>query len=82
MRDLGYGSLKEEQKLVIANFLSGNDVFVALPTGYGKNLCYICFPCASDRLKSAEKTSIVVIVSPLPLTKYQEALYSSKGACL
>ena len=43
VRDLRYRSLKEEQKLVIFNFLSGNDVFVALLTGYGKNLCYIAF---------------------------------------
>ena len=26
VRDLGYRSLKEEEKLVIANFLSGNDI--------------------------------------------------------
>ena len=80
VRDLGYSSLKEEQKLVIANFLDGSDVFVALPTGYGKSLCYVCLPGAFDRLRSAEKTSIVVIVSPLvALMKDQVALYSSKG---
>ena len=60
VRDLGYSSLKEEQKIVIANFLSRNNVFVALPTGYGKNLCYICLPGVSNRLKSVEETSIVL----------------------
>ena len=34
VRNLGYSSVKEEQKLVIVNFLNGN-VFVALPTSYG-----------------------------------------------
>ena len=34
VRDLEYSSVKEEQKLVIANFLNGN-VFVALPTANG-----------------------------------------------
>ena len=36
VRDLVYISLNEEQKLVIANFLSGNNMFVVLPTGYSK----------------------------------------------
>ena len=35
VRDLRDGSVKGKQKLVIVNFLKGNDVFVALPTGYG-----------------------------------------------
>ena len=43
VRDLGYRSLKEEENLVIANFLSGNDVFVASRTGYGKNCVTFAF---------------------------------------
>ena len=39
---LGYESLKPEQATVVREFLSGKDVFAALPTGYGK-LCYSCF---------------------------------------
>ena len=35
--ELGYiMSLKEKQLKVITSFLSGRDVFAALPTGYGK----------------------------------------------
>ena len=35
---------KDKQKEVILNFVSGRDVFAALPTGYGKSLCYGCLP--------------------------------------
>ena len=37
---LGYCSLKKEQKEIILDFIFGNDVFVVLPTGFGKSLCY------------------------------------------
>ena len=42
---LGYYSLQEHQKDVVANFVTGNDVFAILPTCYGiKSLCYACLP--------------------------------------
>ena len=62
--ELGYMSLKEKQLEVITSFLSGRDVFAALPTGYGKSLCYGCLPLARDRLLGTQG-SIVLIVSPL-----------------
>ena len=45
---LGYDGLKEKQLEAIVSFLQGNDtidniyddMFVALPTGYGKSLIY------------------------------------------
>ena len=38
-RKLGYyGEVKSEQSRVIKEIVAGNDVFVALPTGYGKSL--------------------------------------------
>ena len=40
-------------------------MFAALPTSYGKGLCYCCLPYIYDRLRSVEKQSIVVVVSPL-----------------
>ncbi len=35
-----YLALKPEQERTIVNFLKGNEVFVSLPTGYGKTLCW------------------------------------------
>ena len=62
--ELGYTTIKEKQKEVILNFVSGRDIFAALPTGYGKSLCYGCLPGVFDRIRSREG-SIVMVVSPL-----------------
>ena len=35
VKDLGYSCMKEEQKLVIVNFLNENDVFVTCHEKYG-----------------------------------------------
>ena len=42
----GYFPLKKEQKDVVIKFMSGNDVFVALPTGFGISACYGILPKA------------------------------------
>ena len=41
---LGFADLKSHQLEVILAFVTGNDVFAVLPTGYGKSLCYACLP--------------------------------------
>ena len=39
----GISQLKEKQEEALLTFLSGKDIFVSLPTGYGKSLIYgIC----------------------------------------
>ena len=50
--ELGYASLKDKQIQVVTEFTSGRDVFAALPTGYGKSLCYGCLPRVFDKLRS------------------------------
>ena len=42
--------LKKEQEKVIVAFTQGHDVFVALPTGFGKSLRYCCLPYLFDKL--------------------------------
>ena len=64
---LGYNELRPKQILAVRHFLRGNDVFVSLPTGSGKSLCYCLLPLAFDLLRqtSQAKSSIVLVVSPL-----------------
>ena len=41
---LGYSSVRDKQLLAIRTFMEGNDVFISLPTGSGKSLCYAVLP--------------------------------------
>ena len=50
-KDLGYPYLKEKQKEAVKSLMKGNDVFVALPTGYGKSVIFAVLPSAFDRYK-------------------------------
>jgi superfamily II DNA helicase RecQ len=67
-KQLGYAELRPNQALVVKHFLGGKDVFVCLPTGSGKSLCYCLLPKVFDIFrgsKSIETQSIVIVVSPL-----------------
>ena len=39
-KEMGYFEMRSKQEEVVGHFLSGKDVFVSLPTGSGKSLCY------------------------------------------
>ena len=58
---------KPEQRKAVQSIYQGRDVFVWLPTGFGKSLCYEVLPFVMDhklgRVGSA--ASLVLIVSPL-----------------
>ena len=56
-------------------------MFVSLPTGHGKTLCYALLPAVFDlKMNLAEKTSIVMIVSPLvALMKDQTSSLTARG---
>ena len=60
--------------------MEGKDVFVALPTGYGKSVCYFALPLVFDRVRAVTNKSIVLVVSSLvALMKDQVAHCSSRG---
>ena len=58
-------SLKDEQKCSIRAAFSGKDVFVCLPTGFGKSLCYQVLPFTFDHKAGLLGRNVVVVVSPL-----------------
>ena len=77
---LGYPSIKPEQERVITEFVSGKDVFVCLPTGFGKSLCFTALPIVFDLIKSPSDPSKVVVISPLnSLMSDQVISCESKG---
>ena len=57
--------MKDKQEESIMEFAKGRDVFVSLPTGYGKSLCTVILPSVFDELRKSDKKSIVLVVSPL-----------------
>ena len=77
--EMGYSSIRDKQKEAILGFLSGRDVFVSLPTGSGKSLCYSILPKVFDRVRK-RSGSIVIVVSPLvSLMKDQVHSLETKG---
>ena len=64
-QSLGFKELKPQQTKVILKFMEGNDVFVALPTGFGKSVIFGLLPLAFDLHLNRNALSIVVVVSPL-----------------
>lgn len=91
--DLGYAAATSDQAKAIKEFLQGRDVFVSLPTGEGKSLCFAALPGVFDFLKRqlalssdhhlaepSETSSICIVVSPLiALMKDQVAKFSDRG---
>ena len=60
--------LKPEQRMAIQAVYEGRDVFVWLPTGFGKSLCFQALPFAMDHklgLVGSRRSSAVLVVSPL-----------------
>ena len=78
--EMGYASLRQKQKEAIQGFLQGRDVFVSLPTGSGKSLCYAILPKVFDILRKKRCESIAIVVSPLiSIMKDQVDSLTSKG---
>ena len=81
---LGYSSLRPHQKRAVTKFVQGHDVFISLPTGSGKSLCFCILPGVFDELREvadhSSMSSIVVVVSPLiSLMKDQVRAMTERG---
>ena len=58
-------SLNQYQKKAITEFVNGkNDIFVSLPTGFGKSIIYQALPLIFDCL-TGSPGHVVVVISPL-----------------
>ena len=58
----GYTNLKAEQRNAVRSFLTRRDVFVCLPTGFGKSICYT--PAIFETLYPWT-CNIIIVISPL-----------------
>jgi len=59
-------NLLPEQENSLRKFLGGQNIFVNLPTGYGKSLIFQCLPIAADALfEKPRGSSVLVVISPL-----------------
>ena len=78
---LGYSDLKPEQRCILKAFVEGKDVFVALPTGFRKSLCYALLPLIFDMKRGhVEKRSVCMVVSPLiALMQDQSMSFTTRG---
>ena len=77
---VGYSTLKNEQIRAIEAFVGGKDVFISLPTGYGKSLCFALLPRVFDMIRGVDKASIPIIISPLiSLMQDQVTNFNQKG---
>ena len=76
---VGIEALKPLQREAIRAFVQGRDVFVSLPTGFGKSLCYALLPLVFDCLRLKEG-SIALCISPLTaLMMEQRSKFTVKG---
>ena len=58
--------LKQEQRAAVQSVYDGKDVFLWLPTGFGKSLCYELLPFLFDnKLGRQPGSSLVIVISPL-----------------
>ena len=61
---LGYAEIRLLQETVLRAFVTGSNVFLSIPTGGGKSLCYAVLPRVLDMLRgNGTPQSLVIVVS-------------------
>lgn len=79
LKALDFRTLRHGQEKAVREFVRGNDVFVSLPTGSGKSLCYWILPLIYNYLRK-KADSMVIVVSPLvALMQDQTSILEKKG---
>ncbi|XP_072051811.1 uncharacterized protein [Amphiura filiformis] len=71
-------NLRQFQLHSLSLILQHRDVFIAVPTGAGKTICYCTIPTVADAMKQPAKPSMVVVVSPLLALMDNQVLELSK----
>ena len=52
-------SLKPQQREIVHHILAKKNVFVQLPTGYGKSLCFGIVPLVLDKVNTFNYTQLL-----------------------
>ena len=61
----GYACIRNRQKEAVLAVLCGKDVFVGLPTAYGKTVLTAVLPGVFDRMREEERHFMVLCICPL-----------------
>ena len=63
---LGFAKIRFLQETAVSEFVMGRDVFLSIPTGGGKLLCYAVLPRVFDMIRANDTPqSLVIVVSRL-----------------
>ena len=82
---LGFTELKPCQQSAVKSFVLGQDLFLSLPTGYGKSFCYSTLPWVYDCLKERESPYSTYYHCSKPFTGTNErsgAVPSTEGCTI
>ena len=72
--------LNEKQVEAVTAFIGGKDVFVSLPTGYGKSVCFQSVPFALDYIRGwTDKCTAIIVEPTAAVMRDQVFALKSKG---
>lgn len=82
-KQLNIGQVKDHQRNGLLELLKGNDIFVSLPTGYGKSLIFHGAPLCRDFINARKgirgQRSLAIVVSPV-VALIQDQIHHLKRA--